>query len=225
MIKAVLYDWDGVASDSGPISVKSEQIAANDIAEELGLELDTASTDWGQFQGMGRVNIAASLFDIKPTDDLAETYRERVIDTTVEIMGPHNLSPIPGIRAFLDFMKQRGPSQGVATSSNRRILDPSIKLFDMQDYFRETVAHREAKDDKPKPGQYLELMRRFNIQPEEALVIEDSPGGITAGRMAGALVLAIATTKPYEYLRASTGAHLVAGDFQHAAHLLQPHLL
>ena len=60
--------------------------------------------------------------------------------------------------------------------------------------------------------------------PEHTLVIEDSGSGISAGRYAGAKVLAIATTKPVEYLRTKTGANLVAENFKDAAQILQPYL-
>lgn len=224
MIEAAIFDWDGVVSDSDKLSAEAEQITAVSYAAELGVELDLSTIEWSKFQGMARVKIAAALFEVSPDSELAERYRESVVDTTVEIIGPHNLSVVDGVRPFLDYMQRRTGSLSVATSSNRRILDPSIELFGIRGYFRETVAHRECLDDKPKPGQYLEVMRRLNIENRRTLVIEDSASGITAARHAGAIVLAIATTKSVEYLRKSTSAHLVAKDYEHAAHLLQPYL-
>lgn len=224
MIEAILFDWDGVVSDSDGLSEEAEQISAVNLAAQIGMESDIASTDWAQFRGWPRVKIAATLFNIDKNHELTETYRQKVVDTSVEIMGPHNLRPIEGVEPFLNYTQRHIGVLGVATSSNRRILDPSIQLFGLTNYFRETLAHRECREDKPQPDQYLELMRRFNVDPKRTLVIEDSPSGITAGRYSGALVLAIATTNTEGYLRRSTDAHLVAKDYKHAVHLLAPYM-
>jgi HAD superfamily hydrolase (TIGR01509 family) len=224
MIELVVFDWDGVIRDSDRLQAEAEQVTARQITEESELDLDIDEVDWTKYKGWGRVKIAADLFGVLPTSDLAETYRESVVDTTVEIMGEHNLNPVKGALPFIDYMRFRVGNMAVATSSNRRILEPSTQLFGLQDYFRETVAHRECLDDKPKPGQYREVMRRLDVKPQNTLVIEDSASGITSGRYSGALVLAIATTKSPEYLRASTDANLVAESFKHATHILQPFL-
>lgn len=225
MIEAVIFDWDGVVSDSADLQVEAEQTAAQGLAEERGLELDITKFDWAGFEGWGRVKIAASLFDVEPTHELAETYRNQVADASVDIINEGKLSPIKGVMSFSDYMRVRVGPLAVATSCNRKILDPSITLFGLESHFVTTVANREGLDDKPKPGPYREVMRRLQVAPERTLVVEDSASGITAGRYAGAMVLGIATTKSSEYLRASTDAQMVAEDFKHAAHLLQPYLI
>ncbi|MDB5170399.1 MAG: haloacid dehalogenase superfamily enzyme subfamily [Candidatus Saccharibacteria bacterium] len=227
MIEAIAFDWDGVIGDSARVQVQAEKNAATTMAEALGVELDIDVIDWEKrFPGWGRVKIAAELFDVDPKDEIAENYREQVVGETVKIIDKDTLTPVIGVKDFLDYTKFRVGNLAVATSSNRLILDPSIELFNMGDYFRETVAHRECKDDKPKPGQYLEVARRLNIEPRNLLVIEDSPSGIESGRYAGALVLAVAvaSTKSAEYLRTKTDAHMVASDYEHARYLLQPHM-
>ena len=223
-IEAVIFDWDGVVSDSAGLQVEAEQVAAQALAEERGIELDVASIDWTAFEGWGRVKIAASLFNVEPTAALAETYRNQVVDASVSIINEGKLSPVEGVLSFFDYMRMRVGPLAVATSSNRKILDPSIALFGLGNHILTTVAHRECVDDKPKPGPYIEAMRRLHVAPERTLVVEDSASGITAGRCAGAMVLGIATTKSAEYLRTSTDAQLVAEDFKQAANLLQSYL-
>lgn len=224
MIELAIFDWDGVVADSDALAVEAEQVAARAMAEELGAELEMESIDWTEFQGWGRVKIAAALFGVESTDEIAESYREAVVETTVDIMGEHNLSPVEDALQFLGYMQRRVGNLAVATSSNRRILDPSIELFGLQGHFRHTIAHRECIDDKPLPGPYREVMNRFNVAPEHTVIFEDSRSGITAARHSGGLTVALPTTQTYEFLRASTGAHLVADNCKHAAHLLQPQL-
>jgi beta-phosphoglucomutase len=223
MIEAIIFDIDGVVVDSDKLQVEAEKETARILAEELGVELDFDNIDWVQFQGWGRTKIAKTLFGTETPDNVCEDYRERVVGTSVEIMTPDNLTPIKDINNFMDFLVVRGILLGAATSSNRRIYSGYTEIIDMS-RIRTSVAHRECVDDKPNPGPFREVMRRLNVESEDTLVIEDSANGITAGRRAGALVLGLATTKPPEFLQSSTGAHLVAEDFRHAAHLLQPHL-
>lgn len=134
-----------------------------------------------------------------------------------------NLSLIPGITGFRDYLAMRGLTMGLATSSHRKIYTRYCELnaidFFHPDY---VITHGEAVDDKPQPGQFVEIMRRMHVEPKQTLVIEDSGSGITAGRHAGATVLAVATTKSAEYLRTQTGAHIVTGDFPEAARALHP---
>jgi beta-phosphoglucomutase-like phosphatase (HAD superfamily) len=116
----------------------------------------------------------------------------------------------------------RGLTLGLATASNRKIYRRYCELNEM-DHFppQYIVAHGECKDDKPKPGPFLEVMRRMDVKPERTLIIEDSGSGITAGRYAGAIVLGLATTKSTEYLQTKTGAQIVAEDFKDATRLIQ----
>jgi len=223
MIEAVIFDIDGVVVDSNRLQVDAEKEAARLMAEELGIDLNLEDIDWTRFAGWGRTKIAKALYGAETPDETCEDYRERVVNTSVEIACADNLTAIEGINNFMDFLVVRGVLIGAATSSNRRIYESYTGLVDMS-RIRTSVAHRECVDDKPKPGPFREVMRRLDVESENTLVIEDSASGITAGRYAGALVLGLATTKTPEFLSSSTGAHLVAEDFRHAAHLLQPHL-
>ena len=222
MIKAVLFDFDGVIADSERLQVEAEQSAAAAMATEMAMELDMEGIDWTKFRGWARLKIAAELFGVEPEHEIAEDYRLRVVDHTLEVMGDHNLSHIDGIRPFLVHTRWHLGNLAIATSSHRRILDSALDFLDLGSYFTDTVANREALDDKPGPGQYAELMRRANLRPDETLVIEDSASGITAGRFAGATVLAIATTKSADFLQSQTGAHMVAENYEQAVHLIDP---
>jgi HAD superfamily hydrolase (TIGR01509 family) len=216
-IEAIIFDWDMVLCDSADLQVAAEQ----QTATEMGV--DIAAFEWSKFKGWGRTLIAAEVFDDK-SPEIGKEYRERVVDTTCNILEEQNLQPIDGTVEFLDYMRWRVGKLAVATSSNRRIYDASVSHFGMQDYFRTSAAHFECIDNKPKPGPYIEVMHRLDVRPENTLIIEDSHSGINAGRYAQAKVLAIPTTLPEEELRATSGAQLVAEDFPHAVHLLQPYL-
>jgi sugar-phosphatase len=54
----------------------------------------------------------------------------------------------------------------------------------------------EITHGKPDPEGYLRGARLLGVAPEDAVVIEDAPAGIAAGRAAGARVIALTTTHP-----------------------------
>ncbi|MGI9027502.1 MAG: HAD family hydrolase [Candidatus Saccharimonadales bacterium] len=221
-LHAAIFDWDGVVADSAHLQVEAEKRTAVTMADEYAIPFDVHRRDWDRFEGWGRTKIAKYIFDAD--DELAEIYRERVIDTSVEIIRPAILKPISGARGFIDFLKNRNLPLGIATSSSSKILHPSLKLFGMERDFQYAVCHREALDDKPLPGPYRKVMNYLNVEARRTLVIEDSKSGIEAGLAAGALVMAISTTKPVNYLRNNTRAHLVAEDYEHATYLVAPYL-
>lgn len=221
-VEAVIFDCDGVVVDSQNLQTQAEQRTAQSFSEMHGLPYDPNSIDWASMEGWGRTKIAAKIFGIEADSEVAEEFREAVVDTTVEIACNENLRLVDGVDSFMDFMRLKGVTLGLATSSNRRIYQQYCVVSRI-DYFRPefVVAHREAVDSKPKPGPYLEVMKRMDVDPRRTLVIEDSSSGIAAGRYAGAIVLGLATSKSEDYLM-ETDAHIVAGDFEEAARLLQP---
>jgi beta-phosphoglucomutase-like phosphatase (HAD superfamily) len=224
MIEAVIFDIDGVVVDSDRVQSDSQRQVALAMADELGAELNDESIDWDELVGPGRIIVAKKLFGENTSQEICENYRKRVIDTTIEIIGPHNLVAIKDITSFIEHLVVRGILLGAATSSNRRIYNKYAEIVDMS-RFRTSVTHRECFEDKPKPGPYMEVMRRLEAKPENTLIIEDSPGSINGARYSGAMVLGLATAKrPAETLRENTGAHMAAEDFRHAAYLLDPYL-
>jgi HAD superfamily hydrolase (TIGR01509 family) len=222
-IEAVIFDCDGIIVDSAQLQAQAEQATAAPFAEQHGLNYDPETIDWSGMEGWARKKIAASIYGIPVESEEADKFRVAVIEKTVEIACDDNLSLIPGIEAFTDYLILRGLKLGVATSSNRKIYSRYCELHQI-DFAPpgNIVTYGEAKENKPKPDPFIEIMRRMNVASERTLVIEDSGSGITAGRRAGAIVLAIATTKSTEYLHTKTGAHIVTEDFKKAAHELQP---
>lgn len=224
-LEAVIFDCDGIVVDSDQLQRDTEQQTALDFAKDHELDFDPNNIEWDTMQGWARKKIAANIYGIPVDSELADEFRLAVVEKTVEIAHEGNTPLIPGISAFVDYLAIRGLTMGLATSSNRLIYSRYCEINTM-DFFnpRYIVTHGECKDDKPKPGPFIEVMRRMDVDPERTLVVEDSGSGITAGRYAGAMVLAIATTKSTDYLHTKTGAHLVTEDFKDAAKILQPYL-
>jgi HAD superfamily hydrolase (TIGR01509 family) len=84
---------------------------------------------------------------------------------------------------------------GVASSSNRPIIDLVLGLAGLDRFFRATVSSEEVQRGKPSPDVYLEAARRLGADPGRSAAVEDSRNGILSAKAAGMRVVAIPNTR------------------------------
>lgn len=80
---------------------------------------------------------------------------------------------------------------GLASSSNRELIDLVLDLAGIADAFRVTVSSEEVTRGKPAPNVYLEAARRLETHPEDCAAVEDSHNGILSAKRAGMRVIAL----------------------------------
>jgi len=80
---------------------------------------------------------------------------------------------------------------GLASSSNRELIDAVLEAGGLTGLFRVTVSSEEVARGKPAPDVYLEAARRLGVAPDRAAAIEDSHNGIRSAKAAGMRVVAI----------------------------------
>jgi HAD superfamily hydrolase (TIGR01509 family) len=118
---------------------------------------------------------------------------EEISAEVVRRMGEHyrdELPLLPGALCAVERLAARWPL-GLASSSNRPLIDLVLDVSGLARYFRATVSSEEVARGKPAPDVFLEAARRLAVAPERCAVVEDSANGIRAGRAAGMLVVAI----------------------------------
>ena len=80
---------------------------------------------------------------------------------------------------------------GLASSSNRELIDTVLEVAGLTDRFAATVSSEEVARGKPAPDVYLEAARRLGVVPERCAAVEDSHAGIRSAKAAGMRVVAI----------------------------------
>ena len=80
---------------------------------------------------------------------------------------------------------------GLASSSNREVIDVVLEASGLADAFAATVSSEEVARGKPAPDVYLEAAARLRVAPGEAAAVEDSSNGLLAAHAAGMGVVAI----------------------------------
>jgi HAD superfamily hydrolase (TIGR01509 family) len=100
---------------------------------------------------------------------------------------------LPLIEGAVDAVRrlQRSFTLGVASSSNRQLIDAVLDAAGIGDAFTATVSSEEVAHGKPEPDVYLEAARRLAVEPRDCAAVEDSHGGIRSAKAAGMRVVAI----------------------------------
>jgi HAD superfamily hydrolase (TIGR01509 family) len=101
---------------------------------------------------------------------------------------------VPGAREAVKRLGARWPL-GLASSSNRELIELALELLGVRGLFQATVSSEEVARGKPAPDVYLEAARRLDVNPARAAAVEDSHNGILSAKAAGMRVLAIPNTR------------------------------
>jgi HAD superfamily hydrolase (TIGR01509 family) len=147
---------------------------------------------WGRIVGGNGNN------DFDPIEYLrAQTGRE--IDGTLEREDKRvrdrqlvaEQGPLPGVEEMLQAADRLGLRCAIASSSTHAWVDGQLKRLGLYDYFDAIVCREEVERVKPDPQLFEAALRALGVGADEALVFEDSPNGVKAGRAAGIRVVAV----------------------------------
>jgi HAD superfamily hydrolase (TIGR01509 family) len=101
-----------------------------------------------------------------------------------------HLPLLPGAREAVERLSQTH-TLGLASSSNRPVIDVVLETMGVRHRFAATVSSEEVARGKPAPDVYLEAAHRLGADPDRTAAIEDSHNGIRAAKAAGMRVVAI----------------------------------
>ena len=183
MIDAVVFDLDGLLLDSEQVwDAAREQL----VRERGGRWHDGAQRD---MMGMSSPEWSRYMHDELGLPEPPEELNAEVVRRMESLYREH-LPVLPGAREAVERLAARWPL-GLASSSNRELIDLALELMGMGRLFRATVSSEEVARGKPAPDVYLEAARRLDVDPTRAAAIEDSHNGIRSAKAAGMRVVAI----------------------------------
>jgi HAD superfamily hydrolase (TIGR01509 family) len=182
-IAAVTFDLDGVLVDSEAVwdEVRRRFTEENGGHWHSGAQRDMmgmSSVDWSRYirDRLG-VQMEPEQISEAVANAVAEVYRER-------------LPLLPGAVESVRALAAQWPL-GLASSSNRDVIDLVLELAGISDAFEATVSSEEVGSGKPAPDVYLEAARRLEVDPTACAAIEDSTNGLRSARAAGMAVIAV----------------------------------
>ena len=184
MIKAIVWDMDGLLIDSEPVW----NAARKKMAADHGVH------DWNQQDHFNVMGVSTEEWVNYMTERIGltmppEEVEAAIIDAMVE-MYKEGIPFRPNAVEKIQWGASLYPSC-IASGSPRKLIDIVSASPLVAPYMQFTLAADEVGFGKPNPAVYLESAKRLGIAPEHCLVLEDSPNGVLAGHRAGMKVIAI----------------------------------
>lgn len=185
MLKAVIFDMDGVICHTNPFhSIAFQQFFAKRNLNPS--EAEYAAHMYGKNNGyilshfLGRKIQGEELALLE--DEKEGLFRE---------IYKSEVDPIAGFMEFFAKLKSEGLLTAVATSAPRANLDLIIGVLGIGEQMQSQLASEDVASHKPDPEVYLKSAAKLGVRPEECLVFEDSFSGASAGINAGMKVVGV----------------------------------
>ena len=204
--KAVLFDMDGVLYDSMPNHV----VAWCNSMAQFGITMNTH--DAYATEGARGVDTIRMMVKRQQGRDIDEAEAQRMYDVKSRLF--HEM-PAPavfdGVKELMRKITEAGMTVIVVTGSGQRPLIQRL-LEDFSEFLTEDhiITAYDVKRGKPNPDPYLMGLRKAgNLQPSEAMVVENAPLGIRAGVAAGIYTIAVNTGPLDDQILLNAGANIL----------------
>jgi len=189
MIKAVIFDMDGLLIDSEPIWEEAEVEVFNKIVvpltkektkETMGLRVDEVVEHWYSIYPWE-----------KPSKKDIET---KIIERVIELIKEKG-EVRPGVYEIVNLLKDHHLPMAIASSSSTQIIDAALDRIGIKDHIQIICSAEHEPFGKPHPGVYLTTAKKLGLDPKDCLAFEDSPNGILSAKAAGMKCIAVPSEK------------------------------
>lgn len=192
MIKAVIFDLDGVLVTTDELHFK----AWKQLADELGIENFTKADNARQrgVSRMASLEVVLEKTDRKFSDAEKAMLAEKKNDMYVKALsGLSRADVLPGVLEFIEYIRSKGIKAAVGSASKNTPL--ILEKTELADKFDAVSCGLDTSKSKPDPEVFLIAAKKLGTPPEECIVIEDSDAGIEAAKAGGMYVLAVGAAK------------------------------
>lgn len=182
MVKACLFDLDGVVFDTEPLYT----LFWRNLDKRLRPNIDN-------FEHIIKGQTLVQIYDKYFAGE--EKKQEEITAFVNEYEQNMSFNYITGFEDFVKDVRSKGIKTAVVTSSNlEKMLNVYNKHPEFKGYFDEILTSEDFEESKPSPDCYLKAAARFGVSPKECIVFEDSFNGLRSGIASGARVIGLATT-------------------------------
>ncbi|MCP3682468.1 MAG: HAD family phosphatase [bacterium] len=197
MIKAIMFDMDGLLVNSEPIHHKAWEFIFN----QEGLEL--SEEDYPKFIGGSNESVAEYLIEHSETErsveELCKVKKEKYLSLL------NNITLMQGAKELLDNAKKENIKLLLTTSTKKDEALAVLGSAGLKDCFDDIVFGDEVEKVKPNPDIYLAAIKKSGFPTENCIAIEDSGAGVAAATSAGLKCIAVPTslTKIQDFSKAT----------------------
>lgn len=184
MLKAILFDMDGVIIDSEPLHAR----AAIKALQKFGVPL---TTDFCySFIGSTAKHMLEVIKEKWQLPFSLDTLMTANQEAKKELLALEGYPVIPGVRELMEALHQGGYKIAIASSSPLAEISETVKRLTLGNFLQEIVSGMQVPNPKPAPDIFLCAAKALGVSASECLVIEDSSNGLRAAKAAGMSALA-----------------------------------
>jgi beta-phosphoglucomutase len=204
MLRAVIFDFDGVISDTERTHLQ----AFNQILAKYDIEI--SETDYykkylglNDYEGFKEMVKAHSLQ--LGDDEIADLVTQK--GKIFEELAKSQSNIIEGTAEFLGMLKQNGIIMAICSGAMRSDIDAILSGTGLPDFFEAIITADDVKESKPNPAGFNRALQKLNekqdgkISPSDCIVVEDSPWGLEAADKAGMHTLAVTNSYTTDELK------------------------
>lgn len=192
MIKAVIFDMDGLLIDSEPFWKYSERT----VYETVDVFIDDDFLR--QVEGLRIDEAIQFVYDRYPFTKKTKIQVETEIIETMRNLILEKGVALPGVYEVLDLLIKTKIPMALASSSAEILIDAVLKKLDLHKYFLITRSGQHEKFGKPHPQIFISAAQALNVLPTECAVFEDSFNGVLAAKAARMHCIAVPDVHRYE---------------------------
>ncbi|WP_411896168.1 HAD family hydrolase [Winogradskyella sp. A2] len=206
MLKAVLFDMDGVIVDTEPLHYKAYHKMFRDVNINVDEDL------YESFTGQSTINICRRLvyhFNL----NFAPEYLIKLKRQHFKYLFEHDkdLKLIDGVLELIEDYHDNDIKLVVASSASMSNINRVFEKFDLNQYFSGKFSGADLKESKPHPEIFIKASEFTGFSNKECMVIEDSTNGIKAAK--GAEIFCVGFKSPHSSGQDYSEADLIISDF------------
>lgn len=179
LIKAVIFDMDGVLLDSESICDRIWILLANEM------NLDNIQDAITENRGCNESQMAQNLCNRYGKDFNCPKFFSDFSKYFHEVEQSSGIDLLPDVKETLDYLKSKGYKLGLATSTRRQTATRQLSNCRIFDYFEQATFGDEVICSKPHPEIYLSVAKKLGVEPFQCVGVEDSPNGVKSCFAAG----------------------------------------
>lgn len=207
MIKAVIFDMDGVIIDSEPL----HRYAYNEMFKDVNIEV--SDTLYESFTGQSTINICkklCDLFQLKETPQYLVSLKRKHYEYVFD--NDKDFDLIDGVLDLIKDYHANGLTLVLGSSASMPGIKRIFKRFNLNQYFKAKLSGADLKASKPHPEIFIKAAEASGFKRSECIVIEDSTNGVKAAYAAGIFCIGYNSlhSKNQDYSK----ANLVITDFE-----------
>ena len=189
MIKAIIFDMDGLMIDSERVTFECYQ----ERLKDMNLTMDEEF--YKTLLGKPIKGIYQRFYDVYGNDFPIENVIQDVHQLKAERFETEGVPVKKGLVELLHYLKDNNYKTIVATSSNRDRVDKILAQAKITEFFDDSICGDEVTKGKPNPEVFLKSCQKLGVNVDEAIVLEDSEAGIQASYDANIKVICIPDMK------------------------------